>query len=112
MVKGNMGRHGQADHGNPAKAWELRLYVAGDTIHSRNAIANLKKICVKHLNNNCHIEVIDLKKRPELAIKDQIVVLPTLIKLSPDMEKRFAGDLSYTNKVLDGLEITGTRNSD
>ena len=55
----------------PAKNWELRLYVAGQTPRSLAAFANLKKICEEHLAGEYHIEVVDLLKEPKLASGDQ-----------------------------------------
>ena len=47
--------------------YNLRLYIAGQTPKSIAAIANLKKICEKHLPGRYEIEVIDLIKDPALA---------------------------------------------
>ena len=66
------------------KAWELRLYVAGQTPKSLAAFANLKKICEEHLAGQYHIEVIDLIKKPQLASGDQILAIPTLVRKLPE----------------------------
>jgi circadian clock protein KaiB len=83
----------------------LRLYVAGQTPKSIAAIANLKKICEQHLTNQYEIEIIDLMKDPALAMRHQIVAIPTLIRQLPEPLKRIIGDLSNTEKVLVGLDI-------
>jgi circadian clock protein KaiB len=83
----------------------LRLYVAGQTAKSITAFANLQKICKEYLDEKYTIEVIDLTLNPELASKEQIVALPTLIKQLPLPVKRIIGDLSNTEKVLVGLEV-------
>lgn len=69
------------------------------------AIANLKKLCEKHLPGRYTIEVIDLMKDPALAQRDQIVAIPTLIRKLPEPLKRIIGDLSNADKVLVGLDI-------
>jgi hypothetical protein len=61
------------------EAWELRLYVAGQTPRSLAAFSNLKKICEEHLPGRYNIEVVDLVKHPQLAAGDQIVAIPTLV---------------------------------
>ena len=85
--------------------YNLRLYVAGQTPKSIAAIANLKKICEKHLADRYVIEVVDLMKDPALAQRHQIVAIPTLIRQLPEPLKRIIGDLSNHEKVLVGLDI-------
>jgi len=89
----------------PHKAYELRLYVAGQTPKSLTAFANLKKICDDHLAGQYHIEVIDLLKQPQLASGDQILAIPTLVRKLPEPIKKIIGDLSNTERVLVGLDL-------
>ncbi len=86
--------------------WELTLYVVGKNSKSLEAFANLKKICNKHLKDKCNIIVIDLHDNPELAKKDQILAIPTLVRRIPEPVKKIIGSLSNEEKVLTGLEIT------
>jgi circadian clock protein KaiB len=88
--------------------YNLRLYVAGQTPKSIAALANLKKLCEKHLMGRYTIEVIDLMKEPALAQRDQIIAIPTLIRHLPEPLKRIIGDLSNAEKVLVGLDIQPT----
>lgn len=88
------------------KPYELRLYVAGQTPKSLIAFANLKKICEEHLNSKYSIEVIDLLQRPQLARGDQILAIPTLVRKLPQPIKKIVGDLSNTERVLVGLNLT------
>ena len=87
------------------KAYELRLYVAGQTPKSLAAFANLKKICEEHVPGQYHIEVIDLLKKPQLASGDQILAIPTLVRKLPEPIKKIIGDLSNTERVLVGLDL-------
>ena len=85
--------------------YRLRLYVAGQTPKSIAAISNLKKICEAYLPGRYEIEIIDLMKDPALAMRHQIVAIPTLIRQLPEPLKRIIGDLSNAEKVLVGLDI-------
>lgn len=87
------------------KKWNMRLYIAGQTPKSIVALANLKRICDEHLNGQYEIEVIDLMENPQLARRDQIVAIPTLVRELPSPLKRIIGDLSNTEKVLVGLDV-------
>ncbi|MGI4748436.1 MAG: circadian clock KaiB family protein [Janthinobacterium lividum] len=90
-------------HGPPS-CW-LRLFVAGNTIRSRLAIENLRRICAEHLDDRVDLEVVDIHQQPELAEYHQIIAVPTLVKLRPLPVRRIIGDLSETRRVLLGLEL-------
>jgi circadian clock protein KaiB len=87
------------------KAWELRLYVAGQTSKSVAAFANLKKICEEHLAGEYHIEVVDLLENPRLAQADQIFAIPTLVRRLPEPVRKIIGDLANTERTLVGLQL-------
>jgi circadian clock protein KaiB len=89
--------------------WELRLYIAGHTPKSIEAVANLKKICEYNLAGRYKIEIIDLLQTPQLARGDQILAIPTLVRKLPEPVKKIIGDLSNTERVLVGLNIRPVR---
>lgn len=83
----------------------LRLYVAGATDRSRQAILRARQLCETELNGNCELEVIDVYKQPILARDGQIVATPTLVKELPRPVRRFIGDLSNTTRLFVGLDL-------
>jgi circadian clock protein KaiB len=85
--------------------WELRLYVAGMTPTSIRAFENLKRLCEEHMHGAYKIQVVDLLERPTLARGDQIIAVPTLVRRLPTPVKKIIGDLSYTERVLVGLDL-------
>jgi circadian clock protein KaiB len=85
--------------------YSLRLYIAGQTPKSLSAIRNLNYICETHLAGRYTIEVIDLRVNPQLAVGDQILALPTLVRRLPSPLTKIIGDLSNTERVLVGLDI-------
>jgi circadian clock protein KaiB len=93
------------ENDRPAKTWELRLYVAGQTPKSLAAFANLKEICEQHLAGRYHIEIVDLLKEPQRARDDQILAIPTLVRKLPPPLRKIIGDLSNTERVLVGLDL-------
>jgi circadian clock protein KaiB len=90
------------------EVWNLRLYVAGQTPKSLAAFANLKKLCEAYLAGKYHIEIIDLIKDPSLAGEDQILAIPTLVRKLPEPIRKIIGDLSNTDRVLVGLDLSRT----
>jgi circadian clock protein KaiB len=83
----------------------LRLYVAGTTSQSMRAISNIRKICEEHLEGRYELEVVDIAQHPILAIGEQIIAAPTLIKKLPLPLRRFIGDMSQTARILLGLDL-------
>ena len=96
---------------DPADTWKFELYIIGDNQRSSLAIENLRGICRAHLHGQCNVDVYDLKKHPEVTSEKKICATPTLIKKFPLPERVLIGDLSFTSKVLEGLDIEqpGTR---
>jgi circadian clock protein KaiB len=101
------GRDFKADGSREAKSnrYILRLYVAGQTPKSVDAIANIKRICEENLKARYSLNVIDLYQQPQLAKDEQIIAVPTLIKKLPPPLRRIIGDMSNTERVLVGLDL-------
>jgi circadian clock protein KaiB len=88
-----------------APEYVLRLFVSGFTPRSQRAIDNLQNICECYLAGRHRIEVVDLYQSPGLAHDEQIIAVPTLLKVLPLPPRRVIGDLSQVDKVLEGLDI-------
>lgn len=86
--------------------WVLHLYVAGMTPAARRAADNIMAICEAHLAGRYSLEIIDLIERPELAAGRQIVAVPTLVRKLPPPLRKIIGDLSNSDKVIRGLDIS------
>ncbi len=85
--------------------YDLRLYVAGQTPRSVQALANLTKICDEYLAGRYRIQIIDLLEQPQLAKGDQILAIPTLVRTLPEPIRKIIGDLSNKERVLVGLDV-------
>jgi circadian clock protein KaiB len=72
----------------------FRLYVTGNAPNSLLAIANLNELCQRHLAGRHRVEIIDLRREPQRALADGIMITPTLVKMSPGQEVRVMGSLS------------------
>lgn len=84
----------------------LKLYITGQTANSQKAIENLKTVLEGELKGAYTLKVIDVLKHPQLAEEDKILATPTLTKVLPPPVKKIIGDLSSTEKVLLGLDLT------
>jgi circadian clock protein KaiB len=89
----------------PPVRWELRLYTAGQSPKSVAAFKNLTQLCETYLPGQYHIEVIDLLVHPKLSRDEQIVAVPTLIRILPSPIRKIIGDMSDTERTLVGLQL-------
>jgi circadian clock protein KaiB len=83
----------------------LRLFVAGATARSRQAILRVRQLCEAELKDNYELEVIDIYQQPSLARINQIVATPTLIKKLPPPLRRFIGNLLNTAGLFVELDL-------
>jgi len=88
--------------------YRLRLYVTGATPNSTRAITNLKAFCETYLAGKYELEIVDVYQQPLIAEYEQLIALPMLLKLSPGQQRRLIGDMSDTDKVLRGLNLSVT----
>ena len=86
--------------------YTLRLFVAGATVRSRQAVLRVRELCEKELKDNCVLEVIDIYQQPALARTNQIVATPTLIIELPRPARRFIGNLTNINGLFVELNLS------
>ncbi|HEY0962575.1 MAG TPA: circadian clock KaiB family protein [Pseudomonadales bacterium] len=83
----------------------LRLFIAGMTLRSTEAVARVKSLCAEHLQGRFELEIIDIYQQPGLAKEYQVLAVPMLVKISPAPARCLVGDLSDVDKVLRSLDI-------
>jgi len=89
----------------PAGKYILRLYVAGASARSRQAILRARQLCETELKGNYELEVIDIYQQPIIARDGQILATPTLVREFPRPVRRFIGDLANTLGLFVGLDL-------
>ena len=83
----------------------LRLFVAGATARSSQAVLRVRQLCEAELKDNCTLEVIDIYQQPSLARANQIVATPTLIKVFPRPVRRFIGNMANLTGLFVELDL-------
>ena len=83
----------------------LRLYVAGNTRNSAQAIANLDALRVSNPGTDCEVEVIDVTRHPRRALDDGVLMTPMLVRFAPLPVRRIVGTLSEARTVLEVLGL-------
>jgi circadian clock protein KaiB len=89
----------------PKNQYILRLYVAGASERSRQAILRARELCANELHGKYALEVIDIYQQPILARDGQILATPTLVREFPKPVRRLIGNLSNTAGLLLGLDL-------
>ena len=63
--------------------YRLRLFVAGNEPNSTQARANLTTLCETYLQGRYQLETIDVLRDFQAALRDNILVTPTLKVVAP-----------------------------
>ena len=88
-----------------AGKYVLRLYVAGASDRSRQAILRARQLCETELKGNFELEVIDIYQQPNAARDGQIVATPTLVRELPLPVRRLIGNLANITGLLVELDL-------
>ena len=95
----------QALDNKKKEQYVLRLYIAGNSFRSQNAVENVKKICEEYLAGRYELEVIDIYQDQSKNVVDLVLAAPTLIKKLPLPLRRIIGDMTRKEKVIIGLDL-------
>ena len=94
---------------SPDKPYVLRLYVTDASPKSARAIVNLRRILDEHLGERYRLDILNIAENVGLATQDQIVCVPTLLRIAPVPVRRIIGDMSDVSRVLKGLDVPQAR---
>jgi len=83
----------------------LRLFVAGATARSHQAVLRVRELCDTSLKGHVDLEVIDIYQQPALARENQIVATPTLILQLPLPVRRFIGNLTSIAELFSMMDL-------
>ena len=86
-------------HAGGADVLMLRLYVAGDGPNSCEARANLADMLKDRSPERYQLEEVDFIREPSRALRDGVIVTPTLVKLAPNPVQKIIGTLRERVRV-------------
>jgi circadian clock protein KaiB len=84
----------------------LRLYVAGASPRSQQAIIRARTLCAAQTGDRYELKVIDIYQQPLLAREGQILATPTLVRKFPLPMRRLIGNLADCAGFFVGLDLT------
>ena len=84
----------------------FRLFIAGRSSRSLQAISNLRRIGDERLHGSYELVVVDVLADPESAESARVLTTPTVVREVPGPARRVTGDLSDLERVLFALDLT------
>jgi circadian clock protein KaiB len=84
---------------------QFRLYITPNAPQSLLSIMNIKRICEKHLPDRYDLKIIDICENSPWMKMDQILLSPTLVRVSQEGTRKIIGNLNNENEVLKELHF-------
>jgi len=78
----------------------LRLHVARPGPNSLRAIENLSELRREESGDEWQVDIVDAAEDPEGALRDGVLVAPTLVRVVPLPVVKIIGDLSDRRTVV------------
>lgn len=88
-----------------ACACRLRLWVSAAAPLSARAVVNTRAFCEAHLPGRYELEILSIADHVQRAAEDEVIAAPTLLRVWPLPVRRFIGDMSNPERLLDGLGL-------
>lgn len=83
----------------------LKLYIVNHSPRSQQRLEQLRQLLDGGLKPGYTLAVIDVLEDPDAALFDDVLVTPTLIKLSPEPATRVVGDLTDWDNIRSALGL-------
>lgn len=88
-----------------ACACRLRLWVSSAAPLSARAVVNTRAFCEAHMAGRYELEILSIAENVQRAAEDDVIAAPTLLRVWPLPVRRFIGDMSNPDRLLDGLDL-------
>ena len=89
-----------ATSNSPAEEYILHLYISSNDSSAESTLSSIHQILEEGLTSPYTLKIIDIAKNPEQAVAHQILITPTLIRISPKPTKRIIGQLHDIERIL------------
>jgi circadian clock protein KaiB len=81
----------------------------GGHVGSARAEPDLRESLDACIRGRYELEVVDLRARPDLAAADEVMAVPTVIRVAPQPARRAVGDLTDARQLAVALDIPPPR---
>lgn len=88
-----------------AEGYVLRLFISSNNARAEKTLSNIHQLLEQGLTSPYTLKVIDIIKNPEQAAVHQVIITPTLVRISPKPIRRIVGQLDDIQRVLNIISI-------
>lgn len=87
-----------------AARYVINAYIDSESLLRGDTDAAVRKLCDSYLKKfEYQVFVYDLHKKPEVALKNQIIATPTFDVIADNKKTRFVGSIEYLRIILEFL---------
>lgn len=83
----------------------FRLYIVSGAPNSIQALSNLRAFCAERLALSPRVDVVDVQSEPAAALRDGVLLMPALIRVTPEPKLTIVGNLSDWNSLSRALGL-------
>ena len=84
---------------------KMKLYILGNYHSSIEAINTMQSILQNIPKKEYEFKIINMLNTPEIAEKDNILVVPTLIKFNPLPKRKLVGSFKDRERIIHELNL-------
>ncbi|MHB2154810.1 circadian clock KaiB family protein [Calditrichota bacterium GD2] len=78
----------------------LKVFINSSSAEQRAMVQNLGEILKQEYEDNFHLTVYDIQQDKKEARHYGILAIPTIVRIKPQPERRFIGDVSSREEVI------------
>ena len=86
--------------GKNSQSISFKLFIAGQTEPSHQAIKHIRNYCQTHLAGRYKLGFFDVLQTPEIAEQEKILATPTLIVTTANQSIRIVGDMNQIKSLF------------
>jgi circadian clock protein KaiB len=90
---------------DPETPYVLKLFVTTWSTASHRAVRNVTALLRECYPAQYRLEIVDITVNPMIAIAENVIMTPLLVKEAPEPSRRFMGDMSDRIKLMAGLNL-------
>jgi len=83
----------------------FRLFVSGQDPKHQRVADGLTKLLRGQCGERCQLDVVDVRRQPEMAEEDNVLATPTLVRVEPLPALRVVGELAACTRILADLGV-------
>ncbi len=84
----------------------IKIYVADSDSMTAKTIENVRQYCSKVFANGYEVLVVNVVENPEIALKECILAIPTIVKETPKPSQNIIGHVVTVEDIENSLKFS------